>query len=165
MASSSTTADNVELCILAQHANSQSLWDVNGNQIVSLSVLCCDSYMEFPCHMLFIGAPALTEGKWLMTTVGIPSVFPAPMPLGGCSSASGMSSDLSVVGWSRVVIAKKWPCGASLLRSKTLMVRRALIGTGASSVCTRGCPFWKDLVWDRGAHWWYCLWGIMSRVS
>jgi len=28
-----------------------------------------------------------------------------------------------------------------LLRSKTLMVRRARICTGASSACTRGCPF------------------------
>ena len=35
-----------------------------------------------------------------------------------------------------------------VLRSKTLMVRRALIGTRASSVCTRGCPFertWSEI--------------------
>jgi len=37
---------------------------------------------------------------------------------------------------------------AFLLRSKTLMVRRALIDTGASSACTRGCPFertWSEI--------------------
>jgi len=31
--------------------------------------------------------------------------------------------------------------GWHLLRSKTLMVRRAQVCTGASSACTRGCPF------------------------
>ena len=35
-----------------------------------------------------------------------------------------------------------------MLRSKTLMVRRALIGTGASSACTKGRPFertWSEI--------------------
>jgi len=43
------------------------------------------------------------------------------------------------------VLARDW---VLVLRSKTLMVRRALIGTGASSACTRGCPFertWSEI--------------------
>jgi len=35
-----------------------------------------------------------------------------------------------------------------MLRSKTLMVRCARICTGASSACTRGCPFertWSEI--------------------
>jgi len=47
--------------------------------------------------MPYNGAPALTKEKWLTTTVGIASIFPASESLSNHSGTSWVSGNLLIV--------------------------------------------------------------------